>query len=106
MEMQYFSSVKGRAFQRRGTSTYIGCKFVKDSGFVWDTEAVVAISDAEVRLHLKDYNNAVRRGSLKKCTAKDFDKHVDKQKAAAEKIAAEKIAAEKVAASQPTNEEG
>lgn len=111
MEMRFFSSVQGRAFMRRGKGVYIGCKQKpKATGFVWDTDVVVAIPQSEVDLNLRDYNAAVRRGDLVKRTKAEFDKFRANQDAEQKRLLAERDAQRKaaveVADSNTDSEEG
>ncbi len=91
MEMRYFSSVKGRAFQRRGTTSYIGCRLIKGKGFEWNEDAVVAIPESDVLKNLKDFDNAVRRGSLKKRSVEDHTAWIAMQKTAATEAAQQPV---------------
>ncbi len=84
MKMRYFQSVQGRAFLRPGRSgIYIGCKRKpkKDGvspGFMWDTDAVTAVTEDECNRNLRDYSDAVRDKVL-------IETDEDAFKAAAEK---------------------
>jgi len=62
MEFKHYRSVHGRAVQRFGTDTFIGCTR-SPTGFLWN-ERPVAIPLDEVRRNLRSYRNAVARGDL------------------------------------------
>ncbi len=123
MKMRYFSSVQGLAFQRPGRpGTFIGCKRKPrdkatgvSPGFVWNTDAVIAVTGEECARNLKDYNDAARDGVLIEKSEEDFKKLDDvvKAKEVAQAEAAKKAAetAEKAAkkaakaANKPSTEE-
>lgn len=74
-EFEYFSCVKGHVVQRYGTPAYIGVTRVP-GGWEWDEEKVVPIPVSECAKYRREYLGAVRRGDLKKRTAKDHEAYL------------------------------
>lgn len=69
----YVSSVEGAVVPRYGTAitgkknTTIGVIWdPKVQGLVWNTEAVTLIPASEYRRHVKEYDRALKEGSLKR----------------------------------------
>lgn len=121
MTMRYFSSVQGLLFLRPGKpGIYIGCKRKpkNEPGFVWNIDAVIAVTEAEVKKNLRDWNDAVRQGVLIKKTEVQFTAAAKAQEAAqreavaeakvakAEAVAAKNKAAKDKADETTTTEEG
>lgn len=112
MKMRYFSSVQGRAFQRPGRpGIYIGCKRKpKDKeakvslGFVWDTDAVTAVTVSECNQNLRDYNDAVRDKVLIEKTEEAFKAAAEKKVVDQRKAQAEKKVAQPAENTQPAEE--
>jgi hypothetical protein len=75
IEFEYFSCIKGHVVPRYGTPSYIGVTRVP-SGWEWDEEKIVPIPVTECNKFRREYLNAVRRGELKKRTAKDHDAYL------------------------------
>jgi len=68
------SCVQGRPVTRYGTRTFIGADrdLLPPHGMTYDTERVVAISQAEFSRYRREYNRAVNTGDLVKRTAAEW----------------------------------
>lgn len=102
MDFRYFSSVKGRAFPRPRTDTYIGCqkKHERDdkgkvisTKFVWDTEKIVAVPASEVAQHLKTWDKGIKAGDVVELDAEAAEKAIKAAERAVAKKAKEAKAA-------------
>lgn len=97
IELRYFSCVPGSAVPRWGSASFIGATR-SGQGFVWNSDAVVAVPVADTARYRREYGRALRDGQLKERTREDFDKW-QKTQAAQDKAAA-KAAAPATAATE------
>lgn len=67
----YVSSVEGQPVGRYGGRGLIGAEYTLD-GIRYDTKRVVAITEAELRLHRPAYARAIRDQTLRERTHVDF----------------------------------
>ena len=61
---RHFSSVEGHVVPRWGTDTFIGVTRAP-GGWKWNTGKMVKIPADECRRYLREYNRALKDGSLK-----------------------------------------
>lgn len=80
--MHYFRAVKGRAFRRPGTDSFIGA-VRRPSGFDINPDVVVRIPETEMRPYRKDYRQALAHGDLHPCTEEDFKQYQERRAQAA-----------------------
>lgn len=90
-KMHYFKAVQGRACPRYGSDTFIGCRR-GPKGYVWNLDAVVAITDRELAPNRKAYSSHVRLGDLARATKTDYDKFLGARKKQGEEIKAKRDA--------------
>ena len=88
-KMHYFSPMPGRAFRRPGSEQFIGASR-SPTGFKINPDAVVPISELEMRPYRKDYDQAVRLGDLKRRTKADYDAWLTLRKQRSEKAGADR----------------
>lgn len=70
-KFKYYSPMPGCAVARYGTGAHIGATRTP-TGFVIDTESVVAIPETEVAMYSKEYSDAVRNEELRERTEADY----------------------------------
>lgn len=110
-KMHYLKAVKDRACPRYGTEAFIGCRR-GPKGFVWNLDAVVAITEREYAPHRKAYAMHLRHGDIEKSSKSEYDAWLAKRKAEADARRAEREAerekqkAEAEAAAEGTNDSG
>lgn len=73
----YVSSVAGHLVTRFGAQgSYVGAE--RDSSdpttVVWNEEAIVALTEAEVARYSREYDRLIRGGALRKRTAAEFQR--------------------------------
>ena len=75
----FVSSVEGQPVTRYGTKTLIGAERdrVNPTQIHYDTRAIIAIPHAELSRYRREYAGAIRDGSLRERTAKQW---VEQQK--------------------------
>lgn len=102
--MRFFKAVEGHVVHRFGTSSATSSneRFGHSIGaggvITWDTEAVLAISDAEAARYQREYDRLVRQGALIEVDEAAWNAWRAERKARAKKSAAEQTA-------QPPKEE-
>lgn len=75
IKFKYFSCKSGHAVPRFGTDVFIGA--IKQSGgFIWDEDKIAAIPESEVLRYKREYDRAIRDGSLISRTQVDYDKYI------------------------------
>jgi hypothetical protein len=83
---RYFSSVPGHAVARYGTGTTIGASR-GPTGYVFNTDVVVAIPEAEFYRYMREYKRALLHKELVERTKEDFDSYRAKRNEARKKSA-------------------
>lgn len=68
----FVSSVEGKPVTRLGKGVLIGCRREKGA-YIFDTVAVIAITQAEVELYGRVYERTIKEGALVRRTRADFD---------------------------------
>ena len=91
----YVSAVQGHLVSRPGSSVIIGATrdIREPTKGTWHTDLVVKIPEAELRAYRREYDRALRGGSLTKRTKADFEACCSKLEATA-KADADKAKAE------------
>lgn len=100
MEFRYFSSVKGAAVPRFGSTSFIGAARTP-RGFAWNLDAVVAVPVEEVNRYLREYNRVLRSDALRERKVVDFEQWQAKQAAEDKATEAKAAAATEAKAEQP-----
>ena len=97
-KIHYFRPVKGKVCRRFGSEAFIGASR-SPTGYIINTDAVVAITDIELAPYRKDYASYIRHGDLVKATKSEYTTWQNKRKKATEAaVAARK---KKAAPKQP-----
>ena len=69
---RFFSAVEGALVVRYGTGELIGAAYLPGGGVAFDLDRIVGISEAEAAAYLREYDRAVRAGSLRERTEEEF----------------------------------
>jgi hypothetical protein len=64
IKFRYFRSVEGSVVPRWGTPSFIGVRRVPSKGWEWNTEKVVSVPEYETIKYLREYNRALKDGSI------------------------------------------
>jgi Zn-dependent peptidase ImmA (M78 family) len=98
----YVRSVEGKAVARYGTREMVGAVRVEPTKIVWDTEAVIPLSEEYVATYQRELRRHLTRGELKRATEAEYQAYLKAKEAKAKKEAEALPADERKAIAEAT----